>query len=101
MFHSKSSAYSFNPFAIFGPLIIFGQGVTKTLILSKVSLCIFHDANRCKNNQNNQKQVEPLIANPAKWSNTLKQFAGKLLTNCLSVFYHFVGLALKGLIGAM
>ena len=28
----------------------------------------------------------------------LKQFVGKLPTNCLSVFDHFVGLALKGLI---
>ena len=37
-------------------------------------------------------------ANPTKWSNTLKQFVGKLVTNCLSVFDHFVGLALKGLI---
>ena len=36
-------------------------------------------------------------ANFTKWSNTLKQFVGKLLTNCLSVFEHFVGLALKGL----
>ena len=27
----------------------------------------------------------------------LKQFVGKLPTNCLSVFDHFVGLALKGL----
>ena len=39
----------------------------------------------------------PLSANPTKWSNTLKQFVGNLLTNCLSVFGHFVGLALKGL----
>ena len=31
-----------------------------------------------------------LNANPAKWSNTLKQFVGKLPTNCLSVFDHFV-----------
>ena len=38
------------------------------------------------------------MANPTKWSNTLKQFVGKLPTNCLSVFGHFVGLALKGLI---
>ena len=28
---------------------------------------------------------------------TLKQFIGKLPTNCLSVFDHFVGQALKGL----
>ena len=42
--------------------------------------------------------VNPLSANPTKWSNTLKQFVGFLPTNCLSVFDHFVGLALKGLI---
>ena len=38
-----------------------------------------------------------LSANPTKWSNTLKQFVGKLRMNCLSVLDHFVGLALKGL----
>ena len=43
------------------------------------------------------RTFNPLSANPAKWSNTLKQFIGKLPTNCLSVFDRFVGLALKGL----
>ena len=38
----------------------------------------------------------PLSANFRKWSNTLKQFVGKLPRNCLSVFDHFVGLTLKG-----
>ena len=41
--------------------------------------------------------LNPLSANPTKWSNTLKQFVGNLPTNCLSVFDHFVGLALKRL----
>ena len=41
--------------------------------------------------------LNPLSTNPIKWSNTLKQFVGKLLMNCLSVFDHFVNLALKGL----
>ena len=41
--------------------------------------------------------LNPSIANFTKWSNTLKQFVGKLPTNCLSVFDHFVGYALKGL----
>ena len=41
--------------------------------------------------------LNPLSANPTKWPNTLKQFVGKLPTNCLSVFGHFVDLALKGL----
>ena len=41
--------------------------------------------------------LSPLIANPTKWPNKLKQFVGKLPTNCLSVFGHFVNLALKGL----
>ena len=38
----------------------------------------------------------PISANITKWSNTLKQFVGKLPKTCLSVFDHFVGLALKG-----
>ena len=42
-------------------------------------------------------KVNPLSTNPTKWSDTLKQFVGKLLMNCLSVFDHFVKLALKGL----
>ena len=42
-------------------------------------------------------EFNPLRANPTKWPNTLKQFAGKLLTDFLSVFGHFVNLALKGL----
>ena len=33
--------------------------------------------------------IDPLSANPTKWSNTLK--------HCLSLFDHFVGLAFKGL----
>ena len=41
--------------------------------------------------------INPLNAKPTKWPNTLKQFVGKLPTNCFSVFGHFVGLALKGL----
>ena len=41
--------------------------------------------------------VNPLSANPTKWPNTLKQFVGNSLTNCLSVFDHFVKLMLKGL----
>ena len=41
--------------------------------------------------------INPLSANFTKWSNTLNQFVGKLPTNCLSVFDHFVVLALKGL----
>ena len=41
------------------------------------------------------RSVNPLSANPTKWSNTLKQFAGKLPTNCLLMFGHFVKLVLK------
>ena len=42
-------------------------------------------------------QFNPLSANPTKWSNTLKQFVDNFPTNCLSVFDHFMKLALKGL----
>ena len=41
------------------------------------------------------KEINPLNANPTKWSNTLKQFVDKLSTDCLSVFGHFVNLPLK------
>ena len=47
------------------------------------------------------QKVNPLSPNFTKWSNTLKLFVGNLPTNCLSVFGHFVGLALKGLIRLM
>ena len=40
--------------------------------------------------------LNTLSSNPTEWSNTLKQFVGKLPTNCLSFFDHFVGLPLKG-----
>ena len=42
-------------------------------------------------------KINSLSAKPTKWSNTLQQFVGKLPTNRLSGFDHFVGLALKGL----
>ena len=42
-------------------------------------------------------EFNPLSADPTKWSNILRQFVGKLPTNFLSVFDHFMGLALKGL----
>ena len=45
----------------------------------------------------NSDIIKPLSANPTKWSNALKQFVGKLPTNYSSVFDHFVGLALKGI----
>ena len=38
-----------------------------------------------------------LSAKLTKWPNTLKQFVGNLPANCLSVFGHFLGLALKGI----
>ena len=46
---------------------------------------------------NELNYFNPLSANPAKWSNTLKQLVGKSPANCLSAFEHFVVLAPKGL----
>ena len=45
-----------------------------------------------------ESDFNSLGTNMTKWSNALKQFVGKLPTNCLNVFDHFVELALKGLI---
>ena len=43
------------------------------------------------------ENLNPLSANPTKWPNTLKQFVGKLPTNCLSLFGHFCEIGAKGL----
>ena len=43
------------------------------------------------------KSWHRLTQNATKWPNTLEQFIGNLPTNCLSLFDHFVKLALKGL----
>ena len=42
--------------------------------------------------------LNPLSANFTKWLNTLKTIRRLFPTNYLSVFDHFVGLALKGLV---
>ena len=52
---------------------------------------------KAKSYSSRNKRFNPFSANFTKWSNTLKQFADKLPTNCLSVFDHFVELALQGL----
>ena len=63
-------------------------------------------AARCSRNCNclnlqrpiqNLVKYKPLSANPTEWSSTLKQVVSNFPTNCLSLFDHFVGLALKGL----
>ena len=46
----------------------------------------------------NVKGSNRLSTNIIKWSNTVKQFVGKLSINYLGVSDHFVGLALKRLI---
>ena len=50
-----------------------------------------------KPSKKKKKKLFFCLPNFTKWANTLKQFVGKLPTNCLNVFDHFVGLALKGL----
>ena len=47
-------------------------------------------------NDDSLKIVNPLTANPTKWSNTLKQFVGNLPTNFLSVFDLLLYWRLKG-----
>ena len=49
------------------------------------------------NNKRAYFSFNPLNVKFTKWSNTFKQVVGKLPRNCLSVFDHFVRLALKSL----
>ena len=46
--------------------------------------------NKFLQKQSSRGVLNPLSANTEKWSKTLKQFVGKLPTNCLSVFDHFM-----------
>ena len=43
------------------------------------------------------ENLNPLSTNPQNGQTYSKQFVGKLPTNCLSMFGHFVNLALKWL----
>ena len=45
-----------------------------------------------------KRAVDPLSANPTKWSNTLKKFVGKFADELFEYVDHFVKLAIKGLI---
>ena len=42
-----------------------------------------------------EKSVDPLSASPTKWVKQIQAIRKQKSTNCLSVFDHFVGLALK------
>ena len=55
--------------------------------------CVLSDS--AKEIISNFKVINPLSPNFTKWLNKLKQFVGNLLMNRLSVFDHFVKLALK------
>ena len=57
------------------------------LRLEKTINCVL-DKSCSWNCPQNSTLISSSIANPTKWSNTLKQFLGKLVT---SVFDHFVG----------
>ena len=69
----------------------------KCKILEKCHRWLSDDYSKVTVKLNLNMVINPLSANPTKWSNTLKQFVCKLPMNCLSVFDHFVGLALEGL----
>ena len=77
------------PLTVVGMLLVPNACKTLTLqknLFDKTALAIF---------------LSLFLMKISKWPNTLKQFVGNLPTNCLSVFDHFVGLALKGLKGAI
>ena len=47
------------------------------------------------------KRLNTLSAKPTKWASTFKRFIGNLPAICLSVFDHFVDLALKEFIASL
>ena len=82
---SKHVQIGFEGYLIYGPRPIFLNFCVRWWMLpwSKIRLSVI--------------SFNFLSASPTKWPNTLKQFVGKLPTNRLSVFDHFLGLLLKGL----
>ena len=62
-----------------------------------MQLSEMHGVGRANSSSKNTYRSYEEISKVSKWSNTLKQFVGNLPTNCLSVFDHFMILALKGL----
>ena len=65
----------------------------KMILMFNTNILFIIDPGTCEVVQ----ALNPLNTNPEKWSNTLKQIVGNLPTICLSVFDHFMNLALKGL----
>ena len=58
----------------------------------------FGHVNSCKCIQNDISEIYPFKRQPHKMVNLKLEWKnGKLPTNCLSVFDHFVGLTLKGI----
>ena len=59
---------------------------------------LYHVIQKTMSPRKSEKDViiNPLSANPTKWSNT-QTIRRQKPTNCLSVFDDFVGLVLKGL----
>ena len=94
---NTSQAYSlleelFNPFHVIAPLYFSS---------SSILLRLLQNTRKYWNKEKLWLEIGYTILlsdSPIKLSNTLKQFVGKLPTNCLSVFDNFVGLALKGLV---
>ena len=70
-------------------------GKHKTFKTSRLA-AVIPDAEWCQMLRKVVEPISPLSTKLTKWPNILKQFVGNLPTNCLSVFGHFVGLALKG-----
>ena len=66
--------------------------ITENTVVKIQNLIVNYESRPVKLNP-----VNTLSANPTKWSNTIKQFVFNLLTNCLSMFDHFLVLAPKGL----
>ena len=86
----KKKIYIQSPYLIWSDFLNFLQ----TVIHKKAVAWFYHCWKPVLSNMST-KTLNPLGANPTKWSNTPKQLTNP--TNCLNVFDNFVGLALKGL----
>ena len=78
-------------------LIVISVYLLCYLFIYHIYYAVYHATSFCLCLLKKANLINPLSANPENWPNTLKHIVGNLPTICLSVFDHFMNLALKGL----
>ena len=94
-FYKLSASFQPTCFHITITDVAFQNYFSSTSVPAETSFSVLNTFSANPQNGQTRSNNSSGNCNPPKWSNTLKQFVGKLPTNFLPVFDHFVGLVLK------